>query len=96
MVAGKPFSFNIVRVTKLKKLEYKVDTGIDGNLMPLNMFKVLFQRTSVAEVAQYKYTKVILSTYKNPHIPQLYVCKVKVIHKNKQNPFRFGMAGQHY
>ena len=56
MVTVKYFNFNSICstvVTKLKTssnqknptmLEYKVDAGSDGNLMLVNIFKVLFQK----------------------------------------------------
>ena len=68
-------------------LEYNIDTGCDGNLVPVNMFKVLFQETSLAELAWYENEEVTLCTYNSSCIPQLGVCKVKIMHKEKSYRF---------
>ena len=39
-------------------LEYKVGTGSNSNVMPFNMFKVLFSKVFIVELAQYKFKKV--------------------------------------
>ena len=47
-----------VLITKLRtktsqntaELDYKIDTSIDDNLMPLNMFKTLLPRTPITEL----------------------------------------------
>ena len=59
------FNFNGIRsliISKLKTsssqkgaiLKYKVDIGCHGNLMPIDMFQILFPKRTMAELANYK------------------------------------------
>ena len=58
-------------------LECKIDRGSDSNLMPVNIFKVLFPKTSMVELAQHRNGKShiihILATHA---FPQICVCRV--------------------
>ena len=60
MVISEVFNFHSIRsvmITKSKTKssqtidthEYKIDTGSDDNLMPINMYKILFPNTNVIE-----------------------------------------------
>ena len=81
----KSFNFNslhFIVVTKLKhgssqtiyNARIQMDKGSNSNLMAKKMFKVLSKKHSMAELAQYK---------------DIGVCRVTVMHKDKQNPCRF-------
>ena len=63
-VTIKSFNFSSIQSVILAKLEnsssqkssilkYKGGTGSNGNLIPVNMFKVLFLETAMAELAKY-------------------------------------------
>ena len=55
----------------------------EGNLLPVNMFKMLFSRTPIEELNKYINKKVRLCTYNNFSIPQVGICRVTI--KNKLN-----------
>ena len=52
-------------------MHYKVDTGSDGNIMPFYMYKQLFPRATVKQLAATKDTKIKLKTYNQTTITQL-------------------------
>ena len=56
---------------------YKVDTGSDGNIMPLNIFTKLFPRPTMDQLATTKDAKK-LRTYNCTTITQLGRCKVEI------------------
>ena len=73
-VTLKSLSFNRIRSsisTKLKtssrqkraKRQYAIDPGSDDNLMPLNIFEILFPRATTDKLAKQKYKRVLLQTY---------------------------------
>ena len=64
-------------------LKYKENTGCNGNLMPLNMIKVLFPKTSSGRIGTVKMKNIKLQTITNSF--QLSVCGLKITHKDKQN-----------
>ena len=85
-VITKSFSFKSITPLIVTKLKTSSSTGSKSKVIPINMFKVLFPRTSLAELAK---KKVVLQTYSNSGVPQLGVCRVRITHKDKQNPCRF-------
>ena len=76
MVTVKSFHFNSInsiKATKLKTssrktamLEYHI-TGSNGILMPVSMFKILFPKTSMAELPWYKNEKKSYYVHKITH-----------------------------
>ena len=83
--AVKPKVFNsqsigLLMIAELEKrwsntamCEYKIGSGSDGNLMPINMFKVLFLNTTIVDFNKSIDIKVVLHTYNNLHLPE--ICK---------------------
>ena len=49
-------------------LDYKIDTGSNGNLTPINMFQTLFQETLIAELDEYINRKVVLHAYNDSNL----------------------------
>ena len=48
--------------------KYKIDTGSDGNIMPIKMFKVLFLDTETANLNKSIDRKLILCAYNSMYI----------------------------
>ena len=57
---------------------YKVDTGSDGNIMPLHIYKNYFLWQQKNNWWQQE-----IKTYNRTLITQLHICKVKIEKKNK-------------
>ena len=70
------------------ELDYRVDTGSDDNLMPINMFKTIFPRTPITELNRY-INRIGLHAYDNSSIQQLGVYRVTVKHKDIILPYKF-------
>ena len=68
-------------------LEYKVDASSNDNLVPVNMFKLLFPRTKMTKLADCKNTNLILCAYNNLCFPQLGLFWVRIAHKDRGKPF---------
>ena len=64
------------------ELNYKIDRDSDSYLMPIKLFKTLFQRMPIAELNKYINQKVRLHTYNNSGMLQLAICRVKIEHRN--------------
>ena len=60
------------------EIPYKIDTGSDGNIMPLLMFKKLFRNTTEEQVQKSIQSHVRLKTYNKTHITQLGMCMVVI------------------
>ena len=68
---------------------HKVDTGCDGNIMPLHIYKILFPRATKEQLAAITNTNVQLKTYTRTTATQLGICKIKIEHNNKQRMCNF-------
>ena len=55
--------------------------GSDGNVLQLDIFKVLFPKTTLEQLLKHKDKRVILCTYSNSCVPQMGVCKVNIVNK---------------
>ena len=62
---------------------FKIDTGADGNLMPIKMFTVLFPRVSLDALSRTINKEVTLFAYNNTPIKQFGTCSVRLGFKNK-------------
>ena len=60
----------------------KIDTGSEGNLMPLYIFKKLFKNMQEEQLKCSIKTNVKLRTYNGTHITQLGTCAVIIKFKN--------------
>ena len=59
-----------------------MDTGSDGILMPIKMFRMLFPYTKITNLNKSTIKQLALITYNNPCIPQMGVCNVSTINKD--------------
>ena len=48
---------------KTETCQYKIDTGSDGNLIPIRMYKVIFPCTNITKLSKYIDRKIVLHTY---------------------------------
>ena len=62
---------------------FKVDTGADGNLMPISMFSRLFPQVSLDALSRMIEKGVTMYTYNNIPIKQYGTCHVKLNFKNR-------------
>ena len=59
-------------------ISYKVDTGSHGTIMPLYLYKKVFPRVTIEQLAVTKNKNVQLKTYNKATITELGVCRVKL------------------
>ena len=71
------------------KQVFKVDTGADGNLMPITMFMKLYPKVSLETLAKTINKSIMLYANNNTPIKQYGTCSVKVSFKNKQEICKF-------
>ena len=62
---------------------FKIDTGADGNLMPIKMFAVLFPKVSLDALSRTINKEVTLFAYNNTPIKQFGMCSVRLSFKSK-------------
>ena len=70
-------------------VSYKIDTGRDGNIMPLHMYKKLFPNITNEQLVETKNKNVLLKTYNKTTITQLGTCTVIEEHKNNKKNVDF-------
>ena len=68
---------------------FKVDTGADGNLMPITMFAKLFPKISLKTLESTIESGVNLYAYKNTPIKQFGVCSVHLNFKGRSTVCKF-------
>ena len=68
---------------------FKIDTGADGNLMPIRMFAVLFPKVSLDALSRTVNKEVTLFTYNNTPIKQFGTCSVRLSFKDKSVVCKF-------
>ena len=66
------------------KIPYKVDTGSEGNLMPLYIFKRLCGHQSIEQLKRSIKNNIKLKTYNGMQIEQLGMCMAIIKFKNFQ------------
>ena len=64
------------------EIPYKIDTGSEGNIMPLIMFKKLFKNTTEEQLQKSIKSHIRLRTYNKTNIAQLGMCVVVIKFKN--------------
>ena len=64
------------------KIPYKIDTGSEGNLMPLYIFKKLCSNRSVEQLKRSMTNNIKLKTYNGTQIEQLGMCMATIKFKN--------------
>ena len=63
---------------------FKIDTGVDGNLMPIAMFSNLYPKMSLDALCSTNERGITLFAYNNTPIEQFGTCSVKISFKEKQ------------
>ena len=74
--------------SRLKQV-FKIDMGVDGNLMPITMFMKLYLKISPETLAKTIDKGITLFAYNNTPIKQYGTCSVKVTFKGKQEICKF-------
>ena len=64
------------------EIPYKIDTGSEGNIMPLFIFKKLFKNTTEEQLQKSIKSHIRLRTYNETNITQLGMCMVVIKFKN--------------
>ena len=64
------------------EVPYKINTGSEGNLMPLYIFKKLFRNMLEEQLKSSTKDNIKLKTYNRTHITQLGTCTVIIKFKN--------------
>ena len=68
---------------------YNVDTGSDGNIMSLHIYKKLFPNITKEQLAANKNKNILLKMYNKTTITQLGTCTVEIEHINNRKKCRF-------
>ena len=71
------------------KIPYKIDTGSEGNIMLLFMFKKLFKNTTEEQLQKSIKSHIRLRTYNKTNITQLGTCTVVIKFKNIKKRYVF-------
>ena len=74
---------------EVSKQTFKVDTGADGNLIPITMFAKLFSKVSLNTLEKTIESGVNLYAYNNMPIRQFGVCSLKLSFKSKTAVCKF-------
>ena len=75
---------------------YKVDTGSDGNIMPLHIYKKLFPKITNKQLVATKNKNILLNMYNKTTISQLDTCTVEIEHKNNRKKYKFFRSSQEW
>ena len=62
---------------------FKIDTGADGNLMPITMFTKFFPHVSLDALSRMIYKSVTLYAYNNTAIKQFGTCQIRLNFKGR-------------
>ena len=68
---------------------FKIDTGVNGSLMPIMMFVKLFPNISLETLGKLIESKVTLFAYNNTPIKQFEMCTMKISFKGKHKICKF-------
>ena len=68
---------------------FQIDTGANGNLMPITMFMKFFPKISLETLGRTIEQGVILFAYNNMQIKQFGICSMKILFKGKQAICKF-------
>ena len=68
---------------------FKMDTGADGNLMPISMFTKLIPQVSLDALSRMIDKSITLYAYNNTAIKQFGTCQVRLNFKGKSNICKF-------
>ena len=70
-------------------MPYKVDTGSDGNILSVYIYKSLFPRITNEQLVAMRNESIQLKTYNKRTITQLGTCTVEIEHNNKHKMYNF-------
>ena len=62
---------------------FKIDTGADGNLMPIKMFAIFFPKVSLDTLSKTINKGVTLFAYNNTPIKQFGMCSIRLSFKDR-------------
>ena len=68
---------------------FKVDTGVDGNLMPISIFSKLFPKVSLDTLSQTINKSVTLFAYNDTEIKQFGTCSIKLSFQSRSQVCKF-------
>ena len=74
---------------KCSENTFKIDTGADGNLMPISLFSKLFSQMSLDALKRTIDRYVTLYAYNNTQIKQYGICNVKLSFKGRATIRKF-------
>ena len=79
------------------EIPYKIDTGSEGNIMPLHIFKKLFKNMPEEQLKGSMKSNIKLKVYKSTYITQLGTCIVTIEFKNSKKHCVFcSFQARHY
>ena len=71
------------------KQVFKIDTGVDGNLMPITMFMKLYPKISLEALSKTVDRGITLYAYNNTSIRQYGTCSVRITFNGKKEIYKF-------
>ena len=74
---------------RLSEQTFKIDTGADGNLMPITMFTKLFPKVSLEALSRMVDKSVTLYAYNNTAIKQFGTCQIRLKFKGRSFVCKF-------
>ena len=74
---------------KVSKPTFKIDTGADGNLMPITMLTKLYSKISLNALGSTIKKGTRLYAYNNTAVKQYGTCSVRITFKGKQEICKF-------
>ena len=74
---------------RLSEQTFKIDTGADGNLMPITMFTKLFPKVSLEALSRMVDKSVTLYAYNNTAIKQFWTCQIRLKFKGRSFVCKF-------
>ena len=79
---------------RLSEQSFKIDTGVDGNLMPISMFTKLFPTVSLEALSRTIDKSVTLYAYNNTTIKQFGTCQIRLKFKGRSFICKFYVVEQ--
>ena len=71
------------------KISYKIDTGANGNLLPIRVYQQFFPYVTQYQLEQSKKSQTCLEAYNGSEIKQVGACHLKLLFKKKSFDFTF-------
>ena len=74
---------------RLSEQSFKIDTGANGNLMPITMFTKMFPKVSLEALSRMVDKSVTLYAYNNTTIKQFGTCQIRLKFKGRSFVCKF-------